>query len=250
MPILNILTPATPRPEIHRFTIYHTITKIRNRFDIPIRWYVNVDCPSMFTESQRTETMNSMISFSKEKDINLRIVRKIQGGHFGRAGRRLFRACDQTIDRSEQNIFFWLEDDWMIVEFQVEKFMNMVEEFFTNDKDFILTTDLKYVTGNPLVFKQPFFDQVAINYGKQHDPEVVLHKSVKNYYNIDDSRRDFDVSRAMITRYPIFCDLGMAWRETNNIAKRTKKESISVDHTWYKPDEPFVHKPFRRKMKK
>ena len=63
---LNILTTATPRPELHINGMFQVIdTLIRAKTQHYIFWYINIDKPSMFTDEDVNRTIDQ-INFFEE----------------------------------------------------------------------------------------------------------------------------------------------------------------------------------------
>ena len=125
MPTLNILTTATPRPEIHELTVIKAVDKLLS-FGLQdrIEWYINVDKPSMFTEQARTNTVDNFLSFYRP-GLKTHIMADHQSAHFGAAARRLYTSCEPS---GTDNIFLWLEDDWVLNE--DEAFLRFYLNFF------------------------------------------------------------------------------------------------------------------------
>lgn len=227
---LNVLTTATPRPELHELSLFYALKSLR-RTSFDIHWFVNVDCPSMFSENARKETSEKIKDFSHRNNIKLSIFDQHENSHFGKAGQRLFSECNKQITK-DKNIFMWLEDDWTPVHFKVSLFLQHVQRFLQSPQDFIFTTSHPYVTGNPIVFKRPFFDTVCKLYTENEDPETLFLQASSELYDIKDPRLDFDLKRSVFYVCPLFCDLGTAWRLSKSITKLSKYKAKEHDVTW------------------
>lgn len=225
MPILNIFTTATPRPEIHDLTLLKTIdTLLSHGPQERIEWYINVDCPSMFTEQERVSTVNNFLSFYRPS-LKTHIMADHQSAHFGAAARRLYSSCEST----GNDIYLWLEDDWLLKEDQ--SFFELLGKFFTFDYNFFLCSIAHYVTGNPFFFKQDFFDIVKRKYSTLEnniDPELMLFEAVMEKFHINNPR----VSPPNSLHKKYFFDIGRQWRAERNIQKLDKYHTHFKETTW------------------
>lgn len=223
MSILNILTTATPRPEVHELTLFKAIDSLlTNGPQEKIHWYINVDCPSMFTEQHKVNTVNNFLSFYRP-GLKTYIMSDHQSAHFGAAARRLYTTCEGT------GIYLWLEDDWLLKEDQ--SFFDLLNKFFMFDYNFFLCSIARYVTGNPFFFKQDFFNIIKRKYNSfEHniDPELMLFEGVMEKFNISNPR----VVPPNSFHKEYFFDVGRQWRADRNIQKLDKYRTHTKEVTW------------------
>jgi len=226
MQTLNIFTTATPRPEIHGVTALKAVdTLLSHGPQERIEWYINVDCPSMFTEQDRINTVNNFLSFYKP-GLKTHIMADHQSAHFGAAARRLYTSCDAS---GSDNVFLWLEDDWELKE--DEYFFELLGKFFKFEYNFFLCSIATYVTGNPFFFKQSFFELVKRKYATLEsniDPELMLFEAVMEKFNINNPR----VSPPNSLHKKYFFDVGRQWRAERNIQKLDKYRTHLKGDTW------------------
>lgn len=225
MNILNILTTATPRPELHEETVFRTIELlVKNKCQDVINWHVNLDSPSMFTTAEKNKAIETILRFNKSS-FNTYFYRQHDSAHFGAAARRLYTSCKV---KPGNNIFMWLEDDWKLID---TEFFNFVKRFFESSHSFLLCSVAHYVTGNPIIFREDFFNEMVSSYEKingDYDPELVLFETVKKYFNIENPRTLPPNS----IHKQFFIDAGREWRAARNIIKLDKYETHLKDTTW------------------
>lgn len=223
MLILNILTTATPRPEVHEVTLFKTIDSLLSKGpQQKINWYINVDCPSMFSEEDRTNTVNNFLSFCRP-GLKTYIMADHQSAHFGAAARRLYTACEST------GIYLWLEDDWLLRDDAY--FFELLHKFFNFQYNFFLCSIATYVTGNPFFFKQDFFDLIKRKYmsiQENIDPELMLFEGIKEKFNVENPR--VVPPNSLHSQY--FFDVGRQWRAQKNIHKLDKYQTHLKEITW------------------
>jgi hypothetical protein len=222
--MLNILTTATPRPELHNETAIKAVQELSKEIK-NIHWYINIDCPrQFFKEEDRKATADNFLSL-KAPGLKTTIFSKHSSSHFGRAARRLYGSCKPE---GKNDIFLWLEDDWA---FQPDKnFFYLLDYFFTSNQNFLLCSKLPYVTGNPFFFRRDFFDHIVnkLYSIKEHlDPEDFLWQCVEEKYNID--CRDLPVNSV---HKAYFFDMGRKWRKDRSISKINRNKSAIKTITW------------------
>jgi hypothetical protein len=226
MPTLNIFTTATPRPDMHKVTAIKAVDKLLS-FGPPdkIEWYINVDCPSMFTEQDRSNTVDNFLSFSKP-GLKTHIMADHQSAHFGAAARRLYTSCEPS---GKDNIFLWLEDDWVLRE--DNDFFMLLYRFFSFEYNFFLCSIATYVTGNPLFFKQDFFEIIKRKYNstaQNIDPELMLFEGVMEKFHTNNPR----IAPPNSFHKQYFFDIGRQWRAERNIHKLDKYHTHLKGDTW------------------
>lgn len=222
--MLNILTAATPRPELHNETVIKTVQELVNRVD-KINWYINIDCPKkFFTKEDRKATADNFLSL-QAPNLKTIMLSKHSTAHFGRAARRLYHSCKPE---SDDDVFMWLEDDWI---FQPDdNFSDLINHFFKSDQHFFLCSKHEYVTGNPFFFRREFFDHIVnklyVIEGNP-DPEIFLWECIEEKYKIN--RRDLPLNSIHKT---YFIDAGRTWKSKRNITKRNKAVTKFAKTTW------------------
>lgn len=225
MQTLNVFTTATPRPELHNNTVIKAIKDLFNSNIEKITWYINVDCPSMFSEEDRKNTVDNFLSFYKT-GLKTIIWADHSSAHFGAAARRLYTQCDIE---GKNNIFLWLEDDWVLNSDQY--FFDLLDHYYISDLNFFLCSIAQYVTGNPFFFKQDFFELVKNKYlstEKNIDPELMLFSAVCEKFNIQNPR----VIPPNSIHRQYFFDVGRQWRAEKNIQKLDKYVTHLKEVTW------------------
>lgn len=223
MQTLNIFTTATPRPEVHAQTLFKTVDSLLAKGpQQKIEWYINIDCPSMFSEQDKVNTINNFLSFYRP-GLKTHIMSDHQVAHFGAAARRIYTSCET------QGNFLWLEDDWVLNE--DEYFFELLNKFFTFDYNFFLCSIATYVTGNPFFFKQDFFELIKRKYSMLEsniDPELILFEAVTEKFHTNNPR--IVPPNSLHKQY--FFDVGRQWRADRNIQKLDKYNTHLKEVTW------------------
>lgn len=226
--VLNILTTATPRSDLHLKGLFQAISSIHMNGD-KIKWFVNLDCPSYFSSK---DVKNSTEKFKQLEALLPNLTLKLNvslEGNFSKASEYLFNKCNSLLDRKKDNVFMWLEDDWNLV--KPQDFALELEKYFGSKAPFITAGACEYVCGNPLVFRTNFFDKVLDLYKKEVliDPELTFFKAAKELYATEKERSPIKDS---IHLKHYFIDVGRNWREERNIIKQDKYKNTL--HTWRK----------------
>ncbi len=236
--VLNILTTATPRPDIHVRAMFKVVdTLLKENIQNKIYWYINLDIPSMFTEHEVEETINQINLFNNfynqfyPNKIQITILKDHEEAHFGLAAKRLYGRLGR-IEKLENynNVFLWLEDDWAMK--KTDEFMYELKKFFTSDQDFLMgTTTNKYISGHPFFFKSRFFNMMVERYKTLKntiDPEVQILIVVRKFYGLDEIRNE----QPSFKQFDVFYDVGRKWREINLIKKQNKYKQHKTNSTW------------------
>lgn len=217
MKVLNVLTTATPRHDIHKGGLFKAIAAIPK--DVGVKWFVNLDHPSMISEEERAESYRGFIEFAEQHSNVKLYIHNSNIGNFDRAAEYLFFACRDRIRNNLSNRFLWLEDDWILNDEQA--FVQSIEEAFRNKASFFHFAQTPYLSGNPHIFTKKHFWEV-IRYYKENDlidPELTFMAVKKVMYKDDDLRIPAPDS---IHRQRTFFDLGRKWRDRRGIEKADK----------------------------
>ena len=222
--MLYILTTATPRPELHNETVINAVKELCNRVD-QINWYINIDCPKQFfSENHRKVTADNFLTL-QSPNLKTIILAKHSTAHFGRAARRLYHTCKPE---GNDDIFMWLEDDWVFR--SNECFFELFNNFLSSNQNFLLCSKNKYVSGNPFFFRRDFFDHIVnkLNSNVENfDPELLFFWCVEQKYNIK-----YKELPPNSIHKEVFFDAGRKWRESHNIIKYNKKITQCKKETW------------------
>lgn len=222
---LYIMTTATPRAELHSKTYFPVLKMLRDEgFDVvPI---VNLDKPDIIPDSAFDD---AKVQF-EEAGVYL-YVNNLNPS-FSMAARNLYNNCNRLQSTEDNNLFFWLEDDWIFDTFFEEEFINVVKSMFTNEVSTLVTCKHKYVGGNPCFFKQPLFDEIVKLWDKTPenlDPEFAHFEASRIVEGVEKWR--IPSKKGLSFEIPIFHDAGRQWRETNKIGKRARFKKAS--DTWF-----------------
>jgi len=229
--ILNILTTATPRPNIHQKTLepwFRTLykSKIFNR----INWFVNLDKPSMF--SAKDFLLAKKYLHKNFYFVNRYYSERLQNPTFALASRNVYVNCNDTIDRSKKNYFMWLEDDWIIDAPAIEHIKNYIE----SEKDIINLNAKQRVTGNPCIFNQNFFDG-CFDVIKKGDTDPEMAMMYMSYDIYPDMIRTVASPRDNLPDRVVYNpgvrlvhDVGVGWKKRKGIIKTSK--FIVQQDTW------------------
>lgn len=238
---LIILTTATPRHDLHAQGLFGAVDVLLT-YTKNVKWFVNIDSPSMFTDQDVQDTLEHFNSFhSKQKNLGknlgLNITYQRKAGHFGAAARRLYATASSNIRSSSDNVYMWLEDDWML--FNPMALGVKYNQFITNNDDILLATEQKYISGHPFFYRQDFFDLICSMY-QQHndnvDPELHLFECAMEMYNTIEPRYRHPSNKVVNA----FCDIGRDWRDQRQIRKLEKYNSAEDTITWKKKRKKAV----------
>lgn len=126
----------------------------------------------------------------------------------------------------ENDLIFWLEDDWCLYEDMFDDFYSKYKEFEKRKLyHYLLLTICKYPSGNPMIFKRIIVDILYTVYknDKHIDPELAIIETV---HKLTGLIRPKQLNSCM--RLPIFFDKVREWRNTMNIEKT--KKSLKNNH--------------------
>lgn len=211
---INVMTTATPRTELHQITLEPALKILSEHFDV--RLYITLD--DVLDEVSFKKSMKYL------ETLPTRQTHLMPGklGSFKLVTKRLY----DNIIPEPNDIFLWLEDDWILQEDKVDDFITALKEFPDSDYDFIVTTIYEYIGGNPLVFKRRFFDEMQEYYilaDSPLDPEIVM-------WNIETAIwGDRFKAKCQFLR-DTFVDAGRDWREERGIVKENKRSNAMT--TW------------------
>lgn len=228
---LYVLTTATPRSEVHEETcipVYRTLKNCAN-FDTTV--LCNIDVPTLFEQPALDKAVSKL-----ETQVDY-LYSNLINPSFSLAAKNLYLACKSLVDTKDNNLFLWLEDDWVLRNDLHDFFIEQVELLFDRkDIPVFLTTIYNYVGGNPIIFRQNLFDKIVEVWeksceSKQEDPEFV-HMQAQSQLDGTFVWRMPPVN-ALKTSQPIFLDVGRAWRKENKIGKLKRERS---DGTWVRDE--------------
>jgi len=214
---INVLTTATPRPELHEVTLKPTLEVLSKHFNI--RWHVTLD--DVLTDQPLALYENSM-NYLKTLPTGKTYLYPVDFKSFKLVAKKLY----DSISPEQDDLFLWLEDDWIIQEDKIDKFISAIKKFPGSDHDFIVTTIYNYIGGNPLVFRKKFFDLMQDYYRgneKPIDPELALWSMHNKMFG---GRMKSNCQFLKDT----FVDAGRDWREERGIEKEHKKSNSNK--TW------------------
>jgi len=214
---INVLTTATPRPELHEVTLKPTLDVLSKHFNV--RWHVTVD--DVLTD-QPLALYEDTMKYLKTLSTGKTYLYPVDFKSFKLVAKKLY----ESISPEEDDLFMWLEDDWILQEDKIDDFITAIKKFPGSDYDFIVTTIYKYIGGNPLVFRKKFFDPMQKYYldtKKPIDPELALWQIHSKMFG---GRHKSNCQFLRDT----FIDAGRDWREERGIEKAHKKSHS--DKTW------------------
>jgi len=228
---LYVLTVATPRADLHRFSyIPFLVDFLRNEnanFEVvPI---INLDKPSLLSDEEFQEAKEQF------EDLDVHLFTNTKNPSFSKAARKVYLECSKLVNPKDNNVFMWLEDDWFF-DFLYEKhLLDYLNHFFDGqlqDKSMMLLTTYVYFCGNPSFFRKDLFDQIVHTWKAQKknvDPEFVHFESAKTVQGAKEWRKtphDAIISRTNA----LFIDGGRSWRRAKQIGKRAR---IKTEDTWF-----------------
>lgn len=242
---LYILTTAIIRPNIHKKGISHFIklinksTKILNKFN-KIYFIINLDDVNSCDKQENIKLLKKY----KNPKIFINIYENTNPCFFN-AFKNVYFKCNEIQNKLENNIFFWLEDDWYIEENNFNKYLEKeIISFINDDNQYLMTVNQK-PSGPPFLFKQFYFEKVIYYINNIHlidktskDPEVIMKRIWKKSNIPNNNKRKQIGIRKHITdedkKYPIlFIDSGKDWATKNNL-KKWKKNNVSNDLSYKK----------------
>lgn len=221
---LYILTTATPRKELHVNSLAPLLRELRE--DIDLTWLVNFDVPLAMKDRSRNQEAREYL-----EGLSDIFIYNDETPCFPLAGRNLYNKCNEIIDRKENNLFLWLEDDWYIYPAHIRAFKHKIHDLFDSDISCVLTTRYGYVGGNPVVFKLPLFDNIVEVYAQ--NPTLMLDPEYAHFQaqaNLDGTHWRHPPKKGHQFRTPIFHDVGREWRKRNHLGKISRDRHSPV--TW------------------
>ena len=209
---INVLTTATPRTELHKKTLEPTLKVLSDHFDVHL--YITLD--DVLGKDAFSESLLHIATLESEGTTLL----PSRSGSFKLAAKKLY---EHIKDPDEDDLFFWLEDDWVLE--KPEEFIEQLKQFPSSDYDFIVTTIYDKITGNPLIFRKRFFDHLQEYYLSNDppmDPERVLWHTETKVWGTHNSNWLFLPD--------VFRDAGRDWRDERGIEKINKRSDVLT--TW------------------
>ena len=221
--ILNILTTATPRIDLHEQTLYPWIKELHaSKIYDEINLYINLDKPKMFTDAEFLTTKNYL--FTNFNFVNIIYTECLENTSFSNAAKNVFGNCATNVKPDKLNYFLWLEDDWLISPLQ--NAIEDIKKFIVSSKDILSFGSLNRITGWPVIFTKKVFDATYKKlYSQDVDPEVAMMTAVYEIYDMSRENYPRDSLPADILFRSSSCrctDLGRDWREIKQIFKTNK----------------------------
>ena len=230
---LFILTTAVIRPDIHKKGIAHFINLINSSKIIlknfkNINFIINLD---NIGKKDSKENIKLLKTYSKNTKIN--IYENKKNPCFLNAFINVYLKCNEIQNSNENNIFFWLEDDWYITKDNFNNYLKKeIISFINDDNQYLMTVNWK-PSGPPFFFKQFYFDKLIYhiqnNLDKnKNDPERIMNHLWKKVNVLGPNKRKQIGVRLYKNehdyQYPIlFTDTGKDWASKNNLKKWDKK---------------------------
>ena len=227
--VLNIMTTATPRKELHKKGLYKTLLEL-SELNLKIDWFVNIDCPKMFTAEELKSSVEGFKGLSELlENVTLHLNINVESPSFKTSSVSLFESCAKNINSSNENLFMWLEDDWRLE--KPKEFKSLLDNKPLNTL-FILGGATNYVSGNPFIFTERFFYKIVRMQRTEDliDPELRFMEAKKRIYG--DSELRVPLKDSVLLN--AFVDIGRAWRKEKNIIKENKYSKNTK--TWIKED--------------
>lgn len=204
---LHVITTATPRKELHVETLEPTLDILSKK--IQIKFHVNLD--NVLGQQKYEESIEYFKSLPYDTDLILS-----NSGSFKIAAKNLYTSFSLE---NEDDLFFWLEDDWKLVRHQ-EKFVQAIIDLPDSKDHFIIGGLRNELNGNPFVGKKFFFDDIQNRYNNTltiDDPEIHIWRCATNRYG------DRFALKNCLNLIGTFDDVGRKWRKEKNISKEDKR---------------------------
>lgn len=227
---MNVLIPAVPRSELHEITI-NKLVKVLIDSGINARVFINFDVPSLLKDKNYEKTLSALQQIVGEDNVFFHV--NDVNPCFTRAFLKVFDMCDKHT--LEEGHYFWLEDDWELVD--EVSFLDKLKLLETYDTLCIVNGS---PSGPPFIFNKKFFEMIRQVAGafeisgfklKEHDPEptlqAVYEKFSKDLKNIRAGGRPDERNSGSF----IMLDRGRDWRDKRKIKKWSRKIS-GGSKTW------------------
>ena len=229
---LFILTTAIIRPDIHKKGISHFIdlvsssNKLIKKFK-NINFIINLD-----NVGKKDSKENIKLLKKNNNKVNINIFENKKNPCFLNAFTKVYLECDKIQNSNDNNIFFWLEDDWYITK---DNFINYLEKeiisFINDDNQYLMAVNWK-PSGPPFLFKQFYFNELIYHINNEldknkNDPEHIMKNLWKKVNVLGPNKRKQIGVRLYLNehdyKYPIlFTDAGKDWASKNNLKKWRK----------------------------
>ena len=228
---LYVLTVATPRADLHRFSYIPFLQDFLRRKDakfevVPV---VNLDKSPLLSEGEFLET------FTQLNKLNLNIFTNDEDPSFSKAARTVYTECAKLVDPKDNNAFMWLEDDWffdfLYEDVMMKYFNNFFEGELENHNMMLLTTYI-YFCGNPSVFREDLFNEIVATWKvnpRNVDPEFIHFEAAKSVQGAS-SWRQTPSNSILMRDKALFIDGGRSWRRAREIGKRARSKT---QETWF-----------------
>lgn len=228
---LHILTTATPRRDLHYVGLFPTVDALREQEGFEVVWYVNIDCPAMFTHDDVEKSYKAFLDMG----VDHLTINK-DNPCFAEAARTLYTSCQDNLVAEDKNVFMWLEDDWTMHYLRLQGFADIVESWIPSSHSCLLTVIPHRIGGQPCLYRQELFDRVVDQYratDEMIDPEIVIMEEQRKidgfdgFYAPPTGGIGFDDQ--------LFIDIGRNWRKYTKVGKTGRYDN--KDHTWYHDEQ-------------
>ena len=223
---LHILTTATPRRDLHYIGLFPAVDALREREEFEVFWYVNLDCPTPFSEDDFDKSLQAF------QDMGAIISINTEDPCFAQAARVLYTACDDSLDTDSMNVFMWLEDDWTMHYLRLDSFAEVAVAWANSRHSCLLTVVPHRIGGQPCFFRKPPFDKVVAQYRATDamiDPEVTIMEEQRKLDGIAETFYSPPLG-GLGFEDQLFIDVGRNWRKYSRIGKTSRFDT--KEHTW------------------
>lgn len=231
---INIFVTATPRFELHKECFIDSCkTLIENNFKVNV--YVNFDIPEILkNEELDVEKTINYISYINPNIFKYFINK--ENPDFSLAFEKTIELFLNEQKEENDDIFFWLEDDWKLIDKNV--FISSINNFEKSEYD-TCTFCNEFPSGPPFLFKNSFFKKIYNGYFKKEniknlDPEkrfIDCYEKDTEIKNVRYGSRSEKAMRDNSNLPIIFKDMGREWRNKRNIRKWEHKSGANIK-TW------------------
>jgi len=233
--MLYVVTTATPRYELHELCCILTVSELSKHLDIT--WIINLDVPSLLNISDEyLETCKAKLTNVPTCKTILNVNRV--NPNFSRAGKWVIDACFEQFALTDDDLFFWLEDDWRILNKYNNcntylNIANIIKTFTISESLFFVMGRNYYPSGHPSIFKYDSWKKMHELYTS---PSICMEVIIFTMAKIVTGRvrqthksPRFPQKRFCIVMR-IFVDRGRKWRDQRSIHKT---KSLGTDVGWF-----------------
>ena len=231
---IYVLTAATPRYEVHKRCCIDIVKKLSKDYDVHVN--INFDVPPMLIDRQ-DEIKLTIKDLKKYATVNSFV--NIKNPCFSAAWFKTFSMIEEV---DVNDIFFWLEDDWSLInEFKFKNSIPLCPKF-----DALCFVNLD-PSGPPYIFSLKFYYAI-LNYVTHFDfrsnlygvdPERIMRKTYQKECKSGNEiikvkqcgvRESGNIKNALAEGV-VFIDEGRTWRDNMRIKKWTNKADTN-EKTW------------------